>query len=101
MRTSSPSCGTGRTPDDLFQSVCVVLWRKFGTFRRDSSFFAWARQIAQFEVRKFLTRKQTPTCVNSELLDALAETASDIQSCGAERSLAALLRCREEAHRRR
>jgi RNA polymerase sigma-70 factor (ECF subfamily) len=35
--------------DDLFQSVCVVLWRKFETFQTDTSFFSWARQTAKFE----------------------------------------------------
>ena len=40
--------------DDLFQSVCVVLWQKFESFRSDSNFFSWARQTAKFEVRKFL-----------------------------------------------
>ena len=39
--------------DDLFQSVCLVLWRKFESFRPGSSFFSWARQTAKIEVRKF------------------------------------------------
>ena len=33
--------------DDLCQSVCLILWRKFESFRPDSSFFAWARQTAK------------------------------------------------------
>ena len=27
--------------DDLYQSVCLVLWSKFDSFRPGSSFFAW------------------------------------------------------------
>ena len=42
--------------DDLYQSVCLVLWRKFGSFRSGSSFFSWARQAAKIEVRNFLKR---------------------------------------------
>jgi RNA polymerase sigma factor (sigma-70 family) len=28
--------------DDLYQSVCLVLWSKFESFRPGSNFFAWA-----------------------------------------------------------
>jgi RNA polymerase sigma-70 factor (ECF subfamily) len=82
--------------DDLFQSVCVVLWEKFESFRSGSSFFSWARQTAKFEVRKFLARKHVPTYVSEKLLDALAETTLSAQHGGVELALAALRRCREK-----
>jgi RNA polymerase sigma-70 factor, ECF subfamily len=82
--------------DDLFQSVCVVLWQKFESFRSDSSFFAWARQTAKFKVRQFMARKQLPSHVNDELLEELAETIIEVQSNSGERDLAALERCREK-----
>ena len=82
--------------DDLFQSVCVVLWRKFESFRPDSSFFSWARQTAKFEVRKFLTRNQATTYVSDKLLNALAETSLSAQRGGVELALAALRRCRQK-----
>ena len=31
--------------DDLYQSTCLVLWRKFESFRPGTSFFSWARQM--------------------------------------------------------
>lgn len=82
--------------NDLFQSVCLVLWSKFASFRQDSSFVSWARQTAKLEVRKFLTRKQVPSCISGELLDALAETNCVVQRGGVEFGLAALRRCREK-----
>lgn len=82
--------------DDLFQSVCVVLWRKFESFRPNTNFFSWARQTAKFEVRKFLRHKQVSTCVSDQLLDALAETTLTTQHRGVELTLAALGRCREK-----
>ena len=82
--------------DDLFQSVCLVLWSKFASFRQGSSFFAWARQTAKFEVRKFLTQKQVPNYVSEKLLDTLAETTLITESGGVEVGLAALRRCREK-----
>ena len=80
--------------NDLFQSVCLVLWSKFASFRYDSSFFAWARQTAKFEVRKFLTRKHLPNHVSEELLDTLAEITPVVQDSGIELGLVALRHCK-------
>ena len=81
--------------DDLFQSVCLVLWRKFESFQPGSSFFAWARQTAKIEVSNFLRHKQLPSYVSEKLLDALAEIVVEAQDDGAELYLAALRRCRQ------
>lgn len=80
--------------DDLFQSICLILWRKFALFQPGSSFFSWARQMAKLEVRSFLRRKKLPSYVSEEVLDALAETTTDAQSEDAEFYLDALRRCK-------
>jgi RNA polymerase sigma-70 factor, ECF subfamily len=81
--------------DDLFQSVCLVLWRKFDSFRPGSSFFSWARQTAKLVVCSFLRHRQNlPTCASEELLDALADTVSKGRDDGTECYLAALRRCK-------
>jgi len=80
--------------DDLFQSVCLVLWRKFASFQHGSSFFSWARQTAKFEVRGFLRRKRSRAYVSEKVLDVLAETTSDARSDEADLYLAALRRCK-------
>jgi RNA polymerase sigma-70 factor, ECF subfamily len=82
--------------DDLFQSVCLILWRKFGSFRPDSSFFAWARQTARIEVSKFLRQKQSLTSVSEKLLDDLAETVSEATSGETEMYLTALRHCKSK-----
>lgn len=80
--------------DDLFQSVCLVLWSKFESFRPDSSFFAWARQTAKLTVRNFLKQKQSKRYASEQLLNALAETAVVSKADEAESYLAALRRCK-------
>ncbi len=81
--------------DDLFQSVCLVLWRKFDLFEPGSSFFSWARQTAKLVIYSFLRHKKNlPTCASEELLDALADTASQARDDGEEYFLAALRRCK-------
>ena len=82
--------------EDLFQSVCVVLWRRFESFEPNSSFFSWARQTALFVLRNSLKRKPRPACVSEELLDALAETAVDTRSDTTDAYLAALKRCKQK-----
>lgn len=82
--------------DDLYQSVCLVLWHKFESFRPGSSFFAWARQTAKNKVGDFLRRKHSPTHVAEELLDVLVESANKFSDDGAETYLAALRHCREK-----
>jgi RNA polymerase sigma-70 factor, ECF subfamily len=82
--------------EDLFQSVCVVLWRRFESFQPNSSFFSWARQTAIFVLRNSFKRKKPPACVNEELLDALAETTVDPRSDETDAYLAALRRCKDK-----
>jgi RNA polymerase sigma-70 factor, ECF subfamily len=82
--------------DDLYQSVCLILWRKFELFRPGSSFFSWARQTAKREVRDYLKRKRVSTQVSEELLDAIAETPFAAQSDVTGGYLDALRQCREK-----
>jgi RNA polymerase sigma-70 factor, ECF subfamily len=82
--------------DDLFQSVGMILWRKFGSFRPDSSFVSWAGQTTRFVVRNFLKRKKRLVYVGEELSEALVETAREIQSDATDSYLAALNRCKSK-----
>ena len=79
---------------DLFQSVCLLLWCKFESFQPGSSFFSWARKAAIFEVRNFLKRKNQPTYVGEELLDAFMRARPEAQSDATELYLVALRRCK-------
>ena len=82
--------------DDLYQSVCVVLWSKFESFQPGSSFFAWARQTAKIKVSDFLRHKPLPSYVTENLMDILTEIAAEPYDDGAEAYLVALRRCREK-----
>ena len=41
---------TRNDADDVMQEVAVVLWRKFGVFRPDADFRAWAFGVVRYEV---------------------------------------------------
>jgi RNA polymerase sigma-70 factor (ECF subfamily) len=82
--------------DDLYQTVCLVLWDKFDSFRPGSSFFFWARQTAKITVRNFLRQKQRRTFVSDKLLDVFAETTLEGVQAAAAPYLDALQHCREK-----
>ncbi len=82
--------------DDLYQSVCVVLWSKFESFQPGSSFFAWARQTAKIKISEFLRYKHSPTHVTEKRMDILAEIVAESYDNGAEAYLVALRQCREK-----
>jgi RNA polymerase sigma-70 factor, ECF subfamily len=82
--------------DDVFQSVYLVLWRKFDSFDPHTShFYPWARQTAKLVLYSFLRhKKKLSNCVGEDLLDALAETVYD-DSGTSESYLAALEHCKQ------
>ena len=64
--------------EDLLQQTSLVLWQKFNEFDLNSSFPAWACQIAHFLVLNYLREKRRSRVVFSdELIARLAETRHD------------------------
>jgi RNA polymerase sigma-70 factor (ECF subfamily) len=60
--------------DDIMQDVSVVLWEKFGTFREDGNFKAWAFGVARFEVLAWLRdRGRDRLVLDEEVVARLAE----------------------------
>jgi RNA polymerase sigma-70 factor, ECF subfamily len=82
--------------DDIYQSVCLVLWSKFNLFRPGTSFFAWARQTAKIEVSNFLSHKNSPSYLAEKLRDMLAEITASHHEVDSEVYLAALQHCRKK-----
>jgi RNA polymerase sigma-70 factor (ECF subfamily) len=83
--------------EDLFQSVCLVLWQKFESFEPNSCFFPWARQTAKLVLCSFLRHKRKLSKQASDaLLDALTKAVSHRPQGDVEIYLAALRRCKEK-----
>lgn len=81
--------------EDLFQSVCLILWKKFDLFQPNSSFFSWARQTAKFMLCSFLRHKRNmPNHASEELLEAIAGTVIKAQGDEVDLHLATLRRCK-------
>ncbi len=60
--------------EDILQETALVLWQKFDTFEVDSSFMAWARQIAKNKVLDYIKKSKVRTIVqfDVEVIEALA-----------------------------
>jgi len=82
--------------DDLYQSVCVVLWSKFESFQYGSSFFAWARQTAKIKISEFLRHKRSRRHITEGQMDALDEIAAESYDDEADAYLVALRHCRDK-----
>jgi RNA polymerase sigma-70 factor, ECF subfamily len=82
--------------DDLFQSVCLLLWSKFESFQPGTSFFAWARQTAKIKVSNFLRHKHSLHPVNDNLINILTDIPVEPQNDGVEPYLVVLRQCREK-----
>jgi RNA polymerase sigma-70 factor, ECF subfamily len=79
--------------EDIVQRTRIVLWQKFSQYRPDSSFRAWAMQVARFEVSNFRrTQRNDRHCFDDQLVDSLAEARSSLTE-ELDRRRAVLDRC--------
>ncbi len=62
--------------DDVLQETNVVLWRKRETFRLGTDFYAWAFEIARFQVLAYHTRQgRHSNAFDAALLADIADAA--------------------------
>ena len=86
--------------DDVFQETSRVLWQKFNEYQSGTNFFAWARQVARYQVLYYRQRQQRSRLKFTDaFLEAVAETAAD-QSERLEAEQRALAECMEKLKER-
>lgn len=79
--------------EDILQETNVVLWRKRDTYRPESDFFAWAFEIARWQVLSHRTRQaRQGDPFDAALLAEIADSAA-IESDQFDRRGSALHRC--------
>jgi RNA polymerase sigma-70 factor (ECF subfamily) len=79
--------------EEVFQEVCVVLWREFGKFDPETDFRRWASVIARHKVYQFRqARARHGRCLTNEVLELIAEEAL-VMSDLLEQRRAALHHC--------
>lgn len=85
-----------RHADDVFQQTCIILWKRRGTFERDTNFNAWSCRVAYNTVLNFRAKLARERVRFDE--DLLARIAVRAESMGHEldERRAALSRCLEK-----
>jgi RNA polymerase sigma-70 factor, ECF subfamily len=59
---------------DVLQDTSLVLWQKFDQYEPGTNFFAWASQIARFEVLKFYKKqRRSHLWLSQAVVDTIAE----------------------------
>jgi len=82
--------------DDILQEVSIVLWKKFGEFRSDGDFKAWAFGIARFKVLSWLRdRGRDRLVLDSDVVALIAEESQNVEP-HLERQRIALETCFEK-----
>jgi len=77
--------------EEVSQETAMVLWSKFDEFLPGSSYFAWACQIARFEVSRYLRQQHRDRLtLSDEILDAVtrATIAMDDELAARQQALA-------------
>ena len=68
--------GSPSQAEEVFQEVCVVLWRELETFELGTDFVKWVAVIAHNQVRKYRRQsKRTGFQLSEETLDYMAKVA--------------------------
>src|SRR3954469_6174175 len=84
--------GSSAHAEEVFQEVCVVLWREYETFELGTNFVKWVSVIAHNQVHRFRReQRRVGPQLSDAAVDLLAEDAVD---------RAGLLDSRREALRR-
>lgn len=86
--------------DDVFQETSRVLWQKFDQYAPGTNFFAWAREVARFQVLYHRQRQQRSRLTFTDsFFEAVAKTAAE-QSERLEAEQKALAECMEKLKER-
>lgn len=61
--------------EEIFQDTCLVLWKKFGSYDPQGSFYSWACRIAYLEILHLRRKNQRLHFLSEEVLASLADKA--------------------------
>ncbi|MEM6328703.1 MAG: sigma-70 family RNA polymerase sigma factor [Planctomycetota bacterium] len=68
--------GNAADAQDVFQEVCVVLWKNYPQFQLGTSFVGWASVIALNQVRRFRrNQRRQPAMLSDGVVELLATEA--------------------------
>jgi RNA polymerase sigma-70 factor, ECF subfamily len=79
--------------EDVFQEVCVVLWKKFEEYQPGTNFLGWALRIAQHKAMDFQKMKSRRVAFHASLRDSLLSEVAHRDDKTSNDNLSALSDC--------
>jgi RNA polymerase sigma-70 factor (ECF subfamily) len=86
--------------EDLFQETVLVMWSKFDSFSRGSSFVAWGIAIAKYQILNARKRYSSVSLVFSDVVLELLQRDSDRFVQQIDSRMQAMRRCVQRLHPR-
>jgi RNA polymerase sigma-70 factor, ECF subfamily len=75
--------------EEVFQEVCVILWRDYAKFDPETDFRRWASVIARNKVYQFrATQARHGKCLSNKVLELIADQALEQSDLQEERRIA-------------
>lgn len=94
----------GADAEDVFQDVCVILWRKFDQYEPGTDFVAWALAIARFEIKNYFKEQAARPAQLSDVANEAVyqqyttESFDEVRSARSEVLATCLQRLKPEQH---
>jgi len=87
------SIGNSEDGRDVFQKVCLVLWKKVDDWDPETSFLKWAFAIARFEILAYVRDRSRERLVfDDDVVNAMAHTSERLSEAHSHR-IEALEQC--------
>jgi RNA polymerase sigma-70 factor, ECF subfamily len=82
--------------EDVYQQACIVMWRKFATYRPGTQFVKWACEIAYLEVMNHLRLRRTSLHFTAECVRDFTAWESALSTEEDDCRVQALYACMEQ-----
>jgi RNA polymerase sigma-70 factor, ECF subfamily len=82
--------------EDVYQQTCIVMWRKFATYRPGTEFVKWACEIAYLEVMNYLRLQRTSRHFSGECVQDFVAWESALPVEESDCRVEALYACMEQ-----
>jgi RNA polymerase sigma-70 factor, ECF subfamily len=79
--------------EDVYQEACMVMWRRFDTYRPGTEFVKWACSIAYLKVMDHLRKRRGGVCFSEKFVNDFAVWEAALPAEESDPLVQALYRC--------
>lgn len=79
------SVGLQHAAEEILQQTCLMMWRNYSRFQEGTSFSAWGKEIAKYEVFNYRKKKAKELLLDPEALDRILEANQKVEDSSDQR----------------